>query len=86
MLVLPVNVVRSFPSFVRPIKKTSVFWIPQQKFTDPSVSSSYCNVDCGVSSLFKKNKTLSYITIDRSHVMSFWLSEMEETPGKREMP
>ena len=61
MLVLPVNVVGSFPSFVRPIKKTSVFWIPQQKLTDPSVSSSYCNVDCGVSSLLKKqNVILNY--------------------------
>lgn len=57
MLVLPVNVVRSFPSFIRPIKKTSVFWIPQQKLTDPSVSSSYCNVDCGVSSLISYSYT-----------------------------
>ena len=84
MLVLPVNVVRSFPSFIRPIKKTSVFWIPQQKLTDPSVSSSYCDVDCSVSSLWK-NKMLSYITINRSYDLSFWLLEMEETVGKREM-
>lgn len=79
MLVLSVNVVGSFPSFVRPIKKTSVFWIPQQKLTDPSVSSSYCNVDCGVSSLLEKQNVTLY-------VMSFWLSETEETAGKRDIP
>lgn len=51
MLVLSVDIVRSFSGFIRSIKKPGVFRIPQQKLANASVSASDRDMNWCVSSL-----------------------------------
>lgn len=64
MLVLSIDVVRSFSGFIRTIKKAGVLRVLQQKLANSSVSAPYSDVNRSISSLARNNPKSRVSSVD----------------------